>query len=93
MKISNLNKTWIEMNLKPTPHDKIKLEDVERLLLECGFKKRKSQSGSHRRYKLEGVSNSFVQLSGHGKNPTLKFYQVIQVIELLEELDLIREEI
>lgn len=66
-------------------------KEVESLLIRAGFEKRSKQGGSHVRYKLKGVPNAFIVLSGHGRNPDTKDYQVKQVRELLQRLGLIEE--
>jgi predicted RNA binding protein YcfA (HicA-like mRNA interferase family) len=65
----------------------VRFKELEKLLLQLGFEIRRSKKGtSHRVFSHPKLTQNIVLVS-HGKNDSVKFYQVNDVIKALQELE------
>lgn len=65
----------------------IRFKELEKILLQFGFKLRRSKKGtSHRVFSHPKLTQNVVLVS-HGKNDIVKYYQVNDVIKSLQELE------
>jgi predicted RNA binding protein YcfA (HicA-like mRNA interferase family) len=65
----------------------VRFKELEKILLQLGFEVRRSKRGtSHRVFSHPKLTQNIVLVS-HGKNDSVKIYQVHDVLKALQELD------
>ncbi len=69
----------------------VRFKELEKILLQLGFTVRRSKKGtSHRVFSHPRLIQNIVLVS-HGKNDSVKLYQVNDVIKALQELEINNE--